>query len=208
MSSDTEPRRGMERDFQREKVLHIVALQLIDATRIRIELANTDEENLKTCEREYRRLLAASCLYSQQPMIAERFLERSRQSPTLVTADKQIRAQLTSMLREVRRELSQIKADRKKVNGKCATLSQIVQELATYLWRCQMIQVFYPLPPLFPQPQLNRAAVEVRQKAVSVLYLLRGLRHVQNRHYSLLSTNPHHPSCGSRFLADPTVSAL
>jgi hypothetical protein len=69
-----------------------------------------------------------------------------QQFPTLVTADQQIRAQLTLMLNEVQRELSQIKADRKKVNGKCETLSDMVQELATYLWRCQMIQVFYPKP--------------------------------------------------------------
>jgi len=58
MSSDTEPRRKMERGFRREKVLYLVADRLINATRIRNELTSRDEENLKTSEREYCRLLA------------------------------------------------------------------------------------------------------------------------------------------------------
>jgi hypothetical protein len=79
-------------------------------------------------------------------MIVERFRDRLQKLPTLATADQQIRAQLTWRLKEVQRELSQLKADRKKINGKCETRSDIIHDLATYLWRCQMIQVFYPMP--------------------------------------------------------------
>jgi len=146
ISADTGPRRGMERGFRRERVLSIVANRLINAGRIRAELRQQDEEQLKTCEQEYRRLLAAPCLFTQQPVIVERFRHRLQKIPPLATAEQQIRTQLTLMLKDVQRELSQIKADRKKVNGKCATLSDMIQDLAIYLWRCQMIQVFYPVP--------------------------------------------------------------
>jgi hypothetical protein len=128
ISADTEPRRGMERGFRREKALSIVANRLINATRIRAELKQQDEKKLKASDQECRRLLAAPCLITRQPLIVERFRERLQKVPALATAHQQIRAQLMLMRKDVQRELAQIRADRRKVNGKCETLSDMVQD--------------------------------------------------------------------------------
>jgi len=94
ISSDTMPRPGMERDFKREKVLRIIALQVLDAARIKSELTDVSEESLQRCAHELHRLLAAECLLSQDRLVAEQFLERTHRIPTLAKADQQIRMQL------------------------------------------------------------------------------------------------------------------
>lgn len=146
ISSDTLPRRGMERDFKREKVLRIVALQLADAARIRAELARQSESALQRREQELRRLLATPCVLSLDQIVVNRFLEKMDSHPALGQAHQEIRKQLVIIHKEVQQELAELRASRKKIDGKCGTLSLMVTELAQYLWHCQMICVFYPSP--------------------------------------------------------------
>lgn len=146
ISSDTLPRRGMERDFKREKVLRIVALQLADAARIRAELAQQSEAELQREEQELSRLLATPCILSLEPLVVSRFLKVMDSCPALAHAHQEIRKQLVVIHKKIRQELDDLRTNRKKIDGRCGTLSQMVTELAQYFWNCQMIRVFYPSP--------------------------------------------------------------
>ena len=64
------------------------------------------------------------------------------------------------------------------------------------------------LPPYSPNLNLIERLVEVRQKAVSLLHVLRGLRRVQNRHWSVLSPNADHASDSFGLAVNLTLSAF
>lgn len=134
ISADVLPRRGMQRNFDRAQVLCLLALQFVDAARIKKELLGQPEKELRRSERALRRLLSSDTFFLQDRLVTERFLERRKRIPELVKSEHQIRVQLSLIHKELRNELEQIKEDRKKISGKCGTLSQIVTQLATYLF--------------------------------------------------------------------------